>query len=117
MIKIYDNFDIKILKKYNNKIKDYSDKAEIKWYWRSPCNCIGDIKHNDGGNYHSQLLFYKFDIENENKEVFLLIKTDTRDKVFATENKKYVFYLGEKYYYLLELEEWEDLLYYEIVEF
>jgi hypothetical protein len=116
MIRIYNNFDIKILKKYK-KIKDYKDKSEIKWYWRSPCNCIGDIKHNDGGNYHTILMLYKFDFEN--KEIYILVKSDTRDKCFSNEDtKKYVFYLGENhYYFLLELEEWEDINFYEIVEF
>jgi hypothetical protein len=107
-----DDVDIETL---NSNLIDYRSKAELIFYWTAPCNCGQNIQHNDGGNYHSVLKFYKFNIDN--KEIYILVKSDTRD---FYGDKSYVLYHSEnweKHYILLELEEWESLLHSEIIEF
>jgi len=102
------------------KILDYVNSDNYKrayghyyWHWISPCNCYlyNGIQHNDGGYYHTVLKFYKFNIGN--KEIYILIKTDTRE--FFGE-RKYLVYEDYENYILLELFDWEELLFFEIVE-
>jgi len=107
-----NDMDIETL---DGDLLDYRGKAKLIFYWSAPCNCGDYIQHNDGGNYHTVLKFFQFIIDD--KEIYILVKSDTRD---FYGNKSYVLYHNEnweKHYILLELEEWENLLYSEIVEF
>ena len=113
-IEIYTD-DINI-EKLDGDLFDYRKEAKLIFYWTAPCNCKENIQHNDGGNYHTVLKFYKFTIDN--KEIYILVKSDTRN---FYDDKSYVFYdifseNEEKHYMLLELEDWESIIYYEIIE-
>jgi len=100
MIKILDNVSDNFKRVFGRYL----------WSWIAPCNCYinNSIQHNDGGNYHSVLKFFEFVIGN--KDIFVLIKSDTRD--FLGE-KRYVVYEN---YVLLEIFDWEEILFYEIIE-
>jgi hypothetical protein len=110
-IEIYDEFNIEVL---DGDVFDYRKEAKIIWSWTAPCNC-STVRHNDGGNYHTVLKFYKFNIDN--KEIYIIVESDTRD---FYGDKLYVLYHtenGEKHYLLLELEDWEDIIFHKIVEY
>jgi hypothetical protein len=95
-----------------NELKGDEKRAEGKlvWRWISPCNCGENVNHNDGGFYHKVLYFYRFEFPNV--DIFVMVESDTRD--FFSEEKKYVLY---KDYILLELKEWEEVIFKEIVEY
>jgi len=78
--------------------------------WRMPCNCGQDVRHNEGGFYHKMLYFYRFEFPEA--DIFIIVESDTRD--FTSEKREYVLY---KDYILLELEEWEKVIFKEIVEY
>jgi hypothetical protein len=96
------------------KILNYIDKnlkrtyGHYLWCWIAPFN-YKDIEHNNVNKYHSILKFFQFTIGY--KDIFILIKSDTRE-FFGT--KKYIVFED---YVLLELFEWEEVLFSEIVEY
>jgi len=80
-------------------------------YCVGECHVIGqDVRHNEGGFYHKMLYFYRFEFPEA--DIFIIVESDTRD--FTSEKREYVLY---KDYILLELEEWEKVIFKEIVEY